>query len=100
MRATHRQVILQAIPSPGLLPIPQRVWQDLQPSDRNDLHKLAVDKGLYLFGAQVDDGDDAFETITIDCEDTRGYIRIVGTIAGTSPSVAYGVHGVGFLRQR
>lgn len=49
--------LLPHITSPGLLPIPQRVWQDLQPSDRDNLHKLAVDKGLYLFGAQVDDGD-------------------------------------------
>jgi len=49
--------LLPHIESPGLLPIPQRVWQDLQPSDRKALHTLAVDKGLYLFGAQVDDGD-------------------------------------------
>ena len=49
--------LLPHIESPGLLPIPQRVWQDLQPSDRKQLHSLAVDKGLYLFGAQVDDGD-------------------------------------------
>lgn len=49
--------LIPHIESPGLLPIPQRVWQDLQPSDRENLHRLAVDKGLYLFGAQVDDGD-------------------------------------------
>lgn len=49
--------LLPYIESPGLLPIPQRVWQDLQPSDREELHALAVEKGLYLFGAQVDDGD-------------------------------------------
>lgn len=49
--------LLPHIESPGLLPIPQRVWQDLQPKDRADLHKLAVEKGLYLFGAQVDDGE-------------------------------------------
>jgi len=49
--------LLPHIKSPGLLPIPQRVWQDLQPTDRKDLHALAVDKGLYLFGAQVDDGE-------------------------------------------
>lgn len=49
--------LLPKIKSPGLLPIPQRVWQDLQPSDRKALHELAADKGLYIFGAQVDDGD-------------------------------------------
>ena len=49
--------LLPHIDSPGLLPIPQRVWQDLQPSDRTALHALAVEKGLYLFGAQVDDGE-------------------------------------------
>lgn len=49
--------LLPHIEAPGLLPIPQRVWQDLQPSDRVDLHKLAVSKQLYLFGAQVDDGE-------------------------------------------
>lgn len=49
--------LLPHLEAPGLLPIPQRVWQDLQPSDRLDLHKLAVEKQLYLFGAQVDDDD-------------------------------------------
>jgi len=49
--------LLPHIESPGLLPIPQRVWQDLQPTDRTNLHALAVEKGLYLFGAQVDDGE-------------------------------------------
>ncbi len=49
--------LLPHIESPGLLPIPQRVWQDLQPADRANLHKLAVEKKLYLFGAQVDDGE-------------------------------------------
>jgi len=49
--------LLPHIESPGLLPIPQRVWQDLQPSDRAALHALAVEKGLYLFGAQVSEGE-------------------------------------------
>ncbi len=48
--------LLPHINSPGLLPIPQRVWQDLQPADRKRLHVFAVEKKLYLFGAQVDDG--------------------------------------------
>ena len=49
--------LLPHIQAPGLLPIPQRVWQDLQPADRKRLHEVAIDKKLYLFGAQVDDGD-------------------------------------------
>lgn len=49
--------LLPHIESPGLLPIPQRIWQDLQPTDRKRLHELAVEKELYLFGAQVDDGE-------------------------------------------
>lgn len=49
--------LLPHIESPGLLPIPQRVWQDLQPMDRTNLHALAAEKGLYVFGAQVDDGE-------------------------------------------
>ncbi len=48
--------LLPHIESPGLLPIPQRIWQDLQPTDRKALHNLAVEKNLFLFGAQVDDG--------------------------------------------
>jgi hypothetical protein len=49
--------LLPHIESPGLLPIPQRIWQDLQPTDRKALHKLAIEKSLFLFGAQVDDGE-------------------------------------------
>ena len=49
--------LIPHIESPGLLPIPQRVWQDLQPMDRANLHILAAEKGLYIFGAQVDDGE-------------------------------------------
>ena len=49
--------LLPHIKSPGLLPIPQRVWQDLQPTDRTALHAIAVEKGLFLFGAQVSDGE-------------------------------------------
>jgi hypothetical protein len=49
--------LLPHLQSPGLLPIPQQVWQDLQPIDRQNLHDLAVEKGLFLFGAQVDDGE-------------------------------------------
>ena len=49
--------LLPHIESPGLLPLPQRVWQDLQPADRAKLHDIAVARGIFLFGAQVDDGD-------------------------------------------
>jgi len=49
--------LLPHIKTPGVLLIPQRVWQDLQPSDRENLHELTFEKGLYLFGAQVDDGE-------------------------------------------
>ena len=49
--------LLPHIKSPGLLPIPQRVWQDLQPADRKRLHEFAVEKKLFLFGAQVSEGD-------------------------------------------
>ena|GEM_PF-5495304 len=48
--------LLPHLGSPGLLPIPQRVWQDLQPTDRQNLHALAAEKGLFLFGAQVSEG--------------------------------------------
>lgn len=49
--------LLPHIEAPGLLPIPQRIWQDLQPTDRKHLHELGAKEGLYLFGAQVDDGE-------------------------------------------
>ncbi len=49
--------LLPHIKSPGLLPIPQRVWQDLQPADRKRLHELAVEKSLFVFGAQVSEGE-------------------------------------------
>lgn len=49
--------LLPHIESPGLMPIPQRIWQDLQPADRKALHALAIERGLYIFGAQVDDGE-------------------------------------------
>lgn len=49
--------LIPHLDSPGILPIPQRIWQDLQPTDRINLHKLAVEKGLCIVGAQVDDGE-------------------------------------------
>ena len=49
--------LLPHLKSPGLLPIPQSCWQDLQPADRRSLHKLAKEKGLFVFGAQITDQD-------------------------------------------
>ena len=48
---------------------------------------------------QVTDAADAYETIAINAEENRGFIRIVGTIAGTSPSVAFGVSGAAIPSQ-
>jgi len=47
--------LLPRLQSPGMLVIPQRVHQDLQPSDRKRLHELAKERGIYAYGAQVDD---------------------------------------------
>lgn len=38
---------------------------------------------------QVTAAADAFETIFVDTEATQRYLRVVGTIAGASPSVAF-----------
>jgi len=55
-----RTTLLELLPhlgSPGVFPVPQRTWQDLQPADRAKLHELAKEKQLYVFGAQVTDGE-------------------------------------------
>lgn len=44
---------------------------------------------------QVTDAADSTEAITIDTDTAKAYIRIVGTIAGTTPSFSFGVVGVG-----
>ncbi len=49
--------LLPRLDSPGLFPIPQRTYQDLPPADREELAKYAQHNGLYLFGAQVTDGE-------------------------------------------
>ena len=41
---------------PGLMAIPQRIYQDLQPAARHELAAYAVEQNLYLVGAQVTDG--------------------------------------------
>lgn len=51
------QELLPRLGDPGMLPIPQRVYQDLPPEDRKQLGSYAAHHGLYLFGAQVTDGD-------------------------------------------
>ncbi len=49
--------LLPHLGSPGLFPIPQRTYQDLPPADRQALADYAGEHGLYLFGAQVTDGE-------------------------------------------
>lgn len=49
---------------------------------------------------QVTDAADAHETITIAANAVRRYVRAVGTIAGTSPSVAFGVTAIGVKQVR
>ena len=44
---------------------------------------------------QITDAADSTEFITIDTDATKAYIRIVGTIGGTTPSFSFGVVGVG-----
>ena len=51
------QEVLPHIEKPGLLALSQPIWQDLQPSDRMALHELAIERGLFLFGAQIDEGE-------------------------------------------
>jgi len=49
--------MLPRLKSPGLLPLPQRIWQDLPPKDRSEIARYAMEKGLYVFAAQVTDDD-------------------------------------------
>ena len=49
---------------------------------------------------QVTAAADATETIMLDREDARAFVRAVGTIAGVSPSVAFGIAMIGFQRRR
>ena len=50
--------------------------------------------------AQVTEAAAAFESILVDKDQTRGWIRYVGTIAGVSPSITFGVIGMGFNKTR
>lgn len=45
---------------------------------------------------QVTAAADAHESISIDANAARGFIRIVGTLAGGSISFAFGVSGIGY----
>jgi hypothetical protein len=45
--------------------------------------------------AQVTDAADALELITVNISDLKQFIRVVGTIAGTTPSFTFGVEFVG-----
>jgi len=49
--------LLPLLKSPGLFPVPQRTYQDLPPADRKELAAYAREKDLYVFGAQVTDGE-------------------------------------------
>ncbi len=49
--------LLPYLKSPGLFPVPQRTYQDMPPEDRRELARVAEEKELYVFGAQVSDGD-------------------------------------------
>lgn len=44
------------IPSPGIFPISQRLWQDLSPRDRKDIARYSQQLGICAFTAQVTDG--------------------------------------------
>jgi len=49
--------LLPRLPSPGVFPVPQRTYQDLPPADRKELAEYAQTHGLYVFGAQVTNGE-------------------------------------------
>jgi len=58
--------LLPHLKSPGLFPIPQRTYQDLPPRDRRELARYAEENGLFVFGAQVTDGELRVEKIRSD----------------------------------
>lgn len=55
VRATI-DLLAPMIGSPGVFPISQRLFQDLPESDIRAIDAYAKTRGLYVFGAQVDDG--------------------------------------------
>jgi hypothetical protein len=48
--------LFKYIGKPGLFPIAQRIWQDLPPSDRLDVHHHATSMQCYACAARVTDG--------------------------------------------
>ena len=48
---------LKSREKPAILPIDQRIYQDLQPAMRKELAAFAKKENLYLFGGQVTDGE-------------------------------------------
>lgn len=49
--------ILDCLGTPALLPVGQRLWQDLPPADRDRLDTYAATHEVYLIGAQVTDDE-------------------------------------------
>lgn len=47
--------LLPRVPKPGLFEVPQEYFQAIQPSDRAELHRFAVERGIFLWGAIVTD---------------------------------------------
>lgn len=52
---TAIEAVVDALQSPAVLTIAQRLWQDLPPADRLALHQYAMKHRLYIVGAQVTD---------------------------------------------
>lgn len=53
---TTIDILLPVIGSPGIFPIPQRLFQDLPKLDLVEIDLYAKSKGVFVIGAQVDDG--------------------------------------------
>jgi hypothetical protein len=49
--------LLPRVKKPGLFDVPQHVFAGIQPADRKELHEFAVQHGIYLWGAVIDDGE-------------------------------------------
>jgi energy-coupling factor transporter ATP-binding protein EcfA2 len=55
--------LLPHLKSPGLFEIPQRIYQDLPPADRKELAAYGKKKKVFIFGAQVTDGELAVKKV-------------------------------------
>lgn len=49
---------------------------------------------------EVDDQADAFQTISFNIDNCKRFIRIVGTLAGGTISMSFGVVGIGFVQHQ